>query len=371
MKNSMILLLTLASAAFSQITPPGGGGGSGTFVTLSGDASSTSTGGATVVNGLKGVPFCTGYTPTNGQFVEYTTGGSPNPCYSAATAGAGGSLPVVAFNPNTATSLTCPGTSGAQFVASTTLTGAASIPTVSCAPTGGTAVTVQIVLVQGSTPYALTLPSPWNFCDFTRALANDTMTESATYDGTNVVDTSCSLTSGAGDVVSAVSPGVGIAHFAGSTQTVTSSAVNLAGGSNEVTGLLPTGNIATAQVTRTISITDLAPVVGDSGLILIINPTTAIHLTRVFCAIQGSTNVVMNLDKRTEGAIGTDSGYHLIGDLTAVAGGANTATFVNTYSQCGGTTSCAVGTHIPVVMTFTSVSATPTALNCSIDYTVD
>ena len=175
----------------------------------------------------------------------------------------------------------------------------------------------------------------------------------------------------AGDVVSAVSPGVGIAHFAGSTQTVTSSAVNLAGGSNEVTGLLPTGNIATAQVTRTISITDLAPVVGDSGLILIINPTTAIHLTRVFCAIQGSTNVVMNLDKRTEGAIGTDSGYHLIGDLTAVAGGANTATFVNTYSQCGGTTSCAVGTHIPVVMTFTSVSATPTALNCSIDYTVD
>ena len=64
--------------------------GSGTFVTLSGDASSTSTGGATVVNGLKGVPFCTGYTPTNGQFVEYTTGGSPNPCYTAAAGGGGG-----------------------------------------------------------------------------------------------------------------------------------------------------------------------------------------------------------------------------------------------------------------------------------------
>jgi hypothetical protein len=39
------------------------------------------------------------------------------------------------------------------------------------------------------------------------------------------------------------SPGVGIAHFAGSTQTVTSSAVNLAGGSNEVTGVLPVGNL--------------------------------------------------------------------------------------------------------------------------------
>ena len=76
----------LAIPAFGQITPPPG---SGTFVQLSGDASSTATGGATVVNGLKGVPFCTGYTPTNGQAVTYTTGGAPNPCYTAAT-GSGG-----------------------------------------------------------------------------------------------------------------------------------------------------------------------------------------------------------------------------------------------------------------------------------------
>lgn len=46
-------------------------------------------------------------------------------------------------------------------------------------------------------------------------------------------------------VVSA--PGVGIAHFAGSTQTVTSSAVNLAGA--DVTGLLPHANIAATAVT--------------------------------------------------------------------------------------------------------------------------
>jgi len=44
---------------------------------------------ATVV-GLKTVPFCTGYTPTNGQFVQYTTGGTPNPCYSAAGASGSG-----------------------------------------------------------------------------------------------------------------------------------------------------------------------------------------------------------------------------------------------------------------------------------------
>lgn len=40
--------------------------------------------------------------------------------------------------------------------------------------------------------------------------------------------------------VAASSPGVGLAHFAGSTQTVTSSAVNLAGA--DVTGLLPIAN---------------------------------------------------------------------------------------------------------------------------------
>jgi hypothetical protein len=51
----------------------------------------------------------------------------------------------------------------------------------------------------------------------------------------------------ASQVVKASSPGVGIAHFAGSTQTVTSSAVNLA--SADVTGLLPHANIAATAVT--------------------------------------------------------------------------------------------------------------------------
>lgn len=41
------------------------------------------------VSGLKGVPFCTGFAPTTGQAVVYTTGGTPSPCYAAATAGGG------------------------------------------------------------------------------------------------------------------------------------------------------------------------------------------------------------------------------------------------------------------------------------------
>lgn len=123
---------------------------------------------------------------------------------------------------------------------------------------------------------------------------------------------------------------------------------------------------------RSISITDMAPVAADSGLILVVNPAAPIHLTRSYCAVQGSGNVVLNLDKRAEGTIGADSGAHLLGaDLTATASGANTSTFLNLNSQCGGTTSCAVAAHTPVVMTLTSVTGAPTALNCSVDYTVD
>jgi hypothetical protein len=36
------------------------------------------------VVGLEGVPFCSGYTPVNADFVQYTTGGTPNPCYGHA-----------------------------------------------------------------------------------------------------------------------------------------------------------------------------------------------------------------------------------------------------------------------------------------------
>jgi hypothetical protein len=37
------------------------------------------------VAGLKNVPFCTGFSPTNGQAVTFTTASSPNPCYTAAS----------------------------------------------------------------------------------------------------------------------------------------------------------------------------------------------------------------------------------------------------------------------------------------------
>lgn len=73
---------TAPSAA--QILIGNAGGTAYAPQTISVDVSFASTGHATVV-GLEGVPFCAGFTPTNGQFVQYTTGGTPNPCYGAAS----------------------------------------------------------------------------------------------------------------------------------------------------------------------------------------------------------------------------------------------------------------------------------------------
>ena len=44
---------------------------------------------ATVV-GIDSVPLCSGFTPTNGQSLQYTTASSPNPCYTAVSVGASG-----------------------------------------------------------------------------------------------------------------------------------------------------------------------------------------------------------------------------------------------------------------------------------------
>src|SRR5579862_2676270 len=104
------------------------------------------------------------------------------------------------------------------------------------------------------------------------------------------------------------------------SQTHTSAVIDVAQTWTAVQTFSSGINIAGATasgLSRQVTVTDLAPVVGDSGLIAVINPVTAIHLTRIWCAVQGSTNVVVNLDERTESTIGTDTGNHLLGsDLT-------------------------------------------------------
>jgi hypothetical protein len=85
----VLIVKVLGYAGTSAASGSGSGGGGG-LTCLNGDvdAGTGSCTSATVV-GLESVPFCTGYTPTNGQFVQYTTGGSPSPCYSAAAASGG------------------------------------------------------------------------------------------------------------------------------------------------------------------------------------------------------------------------------------------------------------------------------------------
>lgn len=67
-----------------QIPAGNTGGTAYAAVSVSGDATLASTG-AITVKGVNGVPLCTGFSPTTGQALEYTTASSPNPCYTAAT----------------------------------------------------------------------------------------------------------------------------------------------------------------------------------------------------------------------------------------------------------------------------------------------
>ena len=59
-------------------------GNSGPTVGATGDIGATG-----AVLGIDTIPLCTGFTPTNSQFLQYTTASSPNPCYTAATASGG------------------------------------------------------------------------------------------------------------------------------------------------------------------------------------------------------------------------------------------------------------------------------------------
>lgn len=47
---------------------------------------------ATTVNGLKTVPFCTGFAPSNLQYLQYTTASSPNPCYTSSSPSGSGTV---------------------------------------------------------------------------------------------------------------------------------------------------------------------------------------------------------------------------------------------------------------------------------------
>src|SRR3984885_1104310 len=252
--------------------------GSGTFNTLTGDASSTATGGATTVKGLENVPFCTGYTPTNGEAVEFTTASSPNPCYTAATPGGGSSITSLTGD----VTGTGPGATATVLATVNISPGACGDATHVCVVTtnGKGLVTAQtLIAITGFTPNAITSItgdlSASGPAAATGTLATVNTNTGTCGDSTHVCQvtlngkglttaaTPISISVGGSGTVTNVAtttplsggpitttgtlscptcvvtttPGAGIAHFAGPTQTVTSSAVNLANG--DVTGNLP------------------------------------------------------------------------------------------------------------------------------------
>jgi hypothetical protein len=131
-------------------------------------------------------------------------------------------------------------------------------------------------------------------------------------------------------------------------------------------------NLAAANRTDEKIVTLFDPVAADTGRVLVLDSGKNIHITRIYCAVKASTSVVINLDRRSESAMDSDSGAHLLAsDLACVPGGATATAFANGAGQCGGTTSCAVATHAPVMLTITGVNGTPDTLRVAVEYTID
>jgi hypothetical protein len=127
---------------------------------------------------------------------------------------------------------------------------------------------------------------------------------------------------------------------------------------------LATSYLPTAQVTRTVVVTDVTPVIGDDLLITVLDSATAIQLTRFSCGVTGSTSVITNL---------VSGGNSLISDMTATAGTVNQVVVTSWVSgSCSSqTTYCPVAAHTPVTLHIGTISGTPTSLNCAVDYTVN
>lgn len=130
--------------------------GAARFPALGGDLTGTNGSLAVTVSGLKSVPFCSGFTPTNGQFYEYTTGGSPNPCVTASTSTGATSFSGISGSTNTTAAMVCGtgcsiGTTGSGTIAATNAGYGLSIVSGNFA--ANTAVLANWTLVHGGPNY--------------------------------------------------------------------------------------------------------------------------------------------------------------------------------------------------------------------------
>lgn len=186
----------------------GASAGSGTFVTLSGDAISTATGGATTIIGVNGI-LLSGLATC---LLTNTTGTGKPGC---ATIGSG-----LSFTGGTLSNTGAPATSGTSI-----LYGNGS---------GGFS---NVIIGSNLTFSGGTLSATGGGSGVTSVATTSPLTGGPITSTGTIACATC---------VVASSPGLGLAHFGGGTQTVTSSAVSLTA---DVTGLLPHANIASTAVT--------------------------------------------------------------------------------------------------------------------------
>ena len=202
-----------------RIPNAGSSGGGGGITCLTGDVTAGSGSGCTTatVVGLETVPFCSGYTPTNGQFVQYTTGGSPNPCYTAAAASGGGgsgngvtvysgvagiSLSGTIYFPigGGADASALPGTVNALMETGGTLKNFGA--SISIATGNTTSVVLTVYQNFATTPITCTITNPATTCsDTTHSItfaAGDTISVQAVFTGSIVVTPTFVFTSQVG-----------------------------------------------------------------------------------------------------------------------------------------------------------------------------
>lgn len=186
------------------------------------------------------------------------------------------------------------------------------------------ATTSGSVILSGSSSGSATLTVQAAAGTPTVTLGTNSGTPAVTASGPLAIDTPTGNITCTTCVV-ASSPGVGIAHFAGSTQTVTSSLVNL---TTDVTGLLPHANIASTAVTPA-SYTNANITVAADGSITaasngsggsstwngITNPTgnqaLAMAANTTTWTYNATTGSAVNLFNITDTASNTGTGYLL------------------------------------------------------------
>jgi hypothetical protein len=126
-------------------------------------------------------------------------------------------------------------------------------------------------------------------------------------------------------------------------------------------GNVTPGKLSTAARSIEKAVSWENPTTVDSYKWMVINPATAITLTRVYCAVLGGTSVTINLRKTSESTPFSGGTAALTSNLVCDADGANSTTF----------TSAGVAANTPLMVEVTAVSGSVTNIIIGIHGTRD